>query len=67
MWLKFITALVNTTLEYSVDLSLDKKSFIATRILAINVHETSLQLQFCTRELRDPLHRRDCLSNGRGA
>jgi len=56
-------------LERGVDFSPDKKSFVAThvlatRVLATNVHETSLQLRLCTRESRDPRHRGLSVSNG---
>jgi len=65
---EFITAPQYTTLERNVDLSPDKRSFVATRVLATrvlitNVHETSLQLGLCTRELRDPRHRGLFVSN----
>ena len=58
-----------TILERGVDFSLDKRSFVAThvlatRVLATNVHETSLQLRLCTRESRDPRHRELSVSNG---
>jgi len=60
-----------TILERGVDLSPDKKYFVATRILttrvlATNVHETSLQLRLCIRESfasRDPRHRGLSMSN----
>jgi len=34
-----------------------------TRVLVTNIHETSLQLRLCTRESRDPRHRRLSVSN----
>jgi len=57
------------TLERGVDFLPDKRSFVATRVLitrvlATNVHETSLQLRLCTRESRDPRHRELSVSNG---
>jgi len=55
-----------TTLERDVDLSPDKSSFVATRVLATrvlatNVQETSL---LCTRESRDSCHRGLSVPNG---
>jgi len=58
-----------TTLERGVDLSPDKRSFVAThvlttRVLVINVYETSFQLRLCTRESRDSRHRGLSVPNG---
>ncbi|EGI67925.1 hypothetical protein G5I_03439 [Acromyrmex echinatior] len=50
----------NTVLEYSVDLLPDERSFVATRVLATNVHECS---NF-TRESRDLRHHGLSMSNG---
>jgi len=55
------------TLEHGIDLSPDKKSFVAIRVLATNVHETSLQLRLCTHESRDPRHRGLVCVQQRGA
>jgi len=41
------------TVERDVDLLPDKRPFVATRVLATNVHETLLQLRLCIHESRD--------------
>jgi len=64
MWLEFITSPVNIRLSNAASIS-RQRSFVATRVLATNVHETSFQLQFCTRESRDPRHHGLSVSNGK--
>ena len=53
-----------TILERGVDFSPDKRLFVATHVLANNVHETLLQLRLYTRESRGPRHRGLSVSNG---
>ncbi|KYQ50744.1 hypothetical protein ALC60_10163, partial [Trachymyrmex zeteki] len=53
----------NTTLKRGVELSPDEGSVVAARVLAANVHETSLQLCLCTRKSRDSHHHGLSVSN----